>query len=226
MLDLLYRNYVRKWSLIDGYPQCIEDAVKATATVAVPAIQVGLAIDSANDLVLAYEAALRVPAPDGEASDDDYEAAQAVISSASATTIALALWRTPVPEAETVERAAWEAAKATVQAAIAAAAQIPLAEDPRPLPISVSLRQFTQAAAMLALISNDEALSWVKREALPAIMEDMLAAIPEQYRWEARMLLLGALSFEPGNNYVTILSIVKSISDDLLGQLWRLAGAL
>jgi len=206
MLDVLYKDFVRRWTLVDGFPQCIEDAVPSYSTVAMSALQRNAAIQAALTAVEAFEAD-----PESEVSD---------------ATRALALWRTPRPEDGLDERPTWDAARATVEAAIDTAAAIPLSEDPRPLPQSVSVRQFAQAAAQLDLITPDEALAWAKREALPAIMEQMLTAIPDQYRWEGRIMLEGASAFEPGNEFVTMFSVVANVPDDVQGQLWRLAASL
>jgi hypothetical protein len=150
MLELVYKNgsCVRKWSLVDGYPQCIEDAVKAAASAAVPAIQLGLAIDSANDLVLAYELAK---------SNEEADGASDIIAGASAATVALALWRTAKPN-EPEALAAWEAARDTVNAAIDAASQQPLVNDPRPVPSPIKMWAARAVLASLGLLDQASAI--------------------------------------------------------------------
>lgn len=71
-----------------------------------------------------------------------YDAAGAIIAAASATTLALARWRQGEPsEADAEAHAAWATAKADAMAALATEAAKPLANDPRPVPNTVTLFQ-------------------------------------------------------------------------------------
>ncbi len=205
MLDLVYRSFIRRWSLDDnGYPQCVEDAISTSSPLALQTLQRSSAIANAIARVEAYEA------------DNSIEASDA--------TKAFALWRSP--KSEDVNE--WNAARAVVEKDIDEDAAAPLVDDPRPLPTSVSVRQFAQACANMGLISDDEALNWAKHKALPAVMEAMLAVIPTQYQFYARMLVEGAATFEPGNDFVTMFALViqPPMDDDDLAKLWRDAAAL
>jgi hypothetical protein len=114
-----YRSgrYLRRWSLVDGYPRCIADALDtATATTEeVDAVEAGnIAVHDAVEAVEAYKAALGLttgrtapPAlPDLIGFDgntytlpnpalDAWNAAQAVIAAVTPETLALAELRKP-----------------------------------------------------------------------------------------------------------------------------------
>jgi hypothetical protein len=122
-LDILpdrYRSdrYLRRWTLVDGFPRCVEDALDtATASAAdISAAEAGnVAVHDAVAAVEAYEAALAlttgrtpppalasVPMPDGSTYTppnpalDAWQAAQAVLGSVTPETLALAALRKPV----------------------------------------------------------------------------------------------------------------------------------
>jgi hypothetical protein len=115
-----YRSgrYLRRWTLVDGFPRCVEDALDtATASAAdISAAEAGnVAVHDAVAAVEAYEAALAlttgreappalpsVPMPGGGSYTppnpalDAWEAAQAVLGSVTPETLALAALRKPV----------------------------------------------------------------------------------------------------------------------------------
>lgn len=115
-----YRSgrYLRRWTLVDGFPRCVADALDtATASAAdISAAEAGnVAVHDAVAAVEAYEAALAltagrtappafagVPVPGGGSyappnpALDAWQAAQAVLGSVTPETLALAALRKPV----------------------------------------------------------------------------------------------------------------------------------
>ena len=122
-LDILpdrYRSgrYLRRWTLVDGFPRCVEDALDTTTASAadISAAEAGnVAVHDAVAAVEAYEAALAlttgreappalqsVPMPGGGSYTppnpalDAWQAAQAVLGCVTPETLALAALRKPV----------------------------------------------------------------------------------------------------------------------------------
>jgi hypothetical protein len=111
-------RYLRRWSLVEGYPRCVEDALDTTTASAgdISAAEAGnVAVHDVVAAVEAYEAALMLtagrtpppalpsmPMPDGSSYTppnpalDAWEAAQAVLGSVTPETLALAALRKPV----------------------------------------------------------------------------------------------------------------------------------
>jgi hypothetical protein len=124
MADLIlpdrYRagRYLRRWSLVEGYPRCVEDALDTTTASAgdISAAEAGnVAVHDVVAAVEAYEAALALtagrtpppalpsmPMPNGGSYTppnpalDAWQAAQAVLGSVTPETLALAELRKPV----------------------------------------------------------------------------------------------------------------------------------
>jgi hypothetical protein len=115
-----YRSgrYLRRWTLVEGFPRCVEDALDTTTASAgdiAEAEAANIAAHAAVAAVEAYEAALAltagrtpppalasVPMPDGGSYTppnpalDAWQAAQAVLGSVTPETLALAALRKPV----------------------------------------------------------------------------------------------------------------------------------
>jgi hypothetical protein len=115
-----YRSgrYLRRWTLVAGFPRCVEDALDTTTASAgdIADAEAGnLAVHDAVAAVEAYEAALMltagrtpppalasVPMPDGSTYTppnpglDAWQAAQAVLGSVTPETLSLADLRKPV----------------------------------------------------------------------------------------------------------------------------------
>ena len=138
--DLTSNGYVRRWSFVSGEPRCVEDAVPANDAGAVPALQRNAAVRAMVEAVMAYEAALRVPAPDEGADTAVYDAAQAVIAGASYGIEELAM-----------VRAGDEADTAAIDEELDRLSALPLVVDPRPVPVAVSPLQWRKALRVLGL---------------------------------------------------------------------------
>ena len=99
-------------------------------------------------------AAITVPNPLWTA----YNAATALVAGASATTVAHALWRSPMPSGDDAAAlAAWQAARASTLAAWATLAPQPLAHAPRPVPQQVALWQARAVLTSAGVFSQADA---------------------------------------------------------------------
>lgn len=73
----------------------------------------------------------------------------------------------------------------------------PYVAPPAPVPQSISDRQFAHELRIREIITQAEALAFVKTGALPAPLQTLLAGLPSQAaRDDAELLLAGATTFE------------------------------
>jgi hypothetical protein len=101
----------------------------------------------------------------------------------------------------------------------------PVFEDIPP-PNVISDRQFAQQLAVLGTITWEEAISWAARGELPDAMEAAVAALPEEERNPARMLLSSATTYERSHPLVPMLGAILSYDAAELDDLWRAAAVL
>lgn len=164
--DMTSGGYVRRWTLIDGRPRCVDDAIPASDAGAVAALQRNAGVRLLVAAVEALEAARAAGEPDA--------------ADAPAPVLALAGWRAAEPEggqhetdamdAAEAEGAPWETARADALAELDRLAALPLEHDPRPVPASVSPLQMRRAlraaglheavAAYLASAPDDVVEAW------------------------------------------------------------------
>lgn len=102
----------------------------------------------------------------------------------------------------------------------------PKAAEPEPVPASVSRRQFFQALAVKATVSNTEALAAVRTGEIPAAMQTFVDAMPAGDRFAAEMLLSGAATFDRANPLVPSFMVANGMKDADVDDLWRLASTL
>jgi hypothetical protein len=96
-----------------------------------------------------------------------------------------------------------------------------------PVPEVISDRQFAQALAMNGLITEAEALAWVKVGTVPAPLQALVDAIEDsQTRFAANMLLGGAIEFRRNHPLVQQLGAGLGITDAAKDDLWRLGATL
>lgn len=104
------------------------------------------------------------------------------------------------------------------------------AEDLPPLPPSVpetiSDRQFAQQLAVLGTITWEEGIAWAARGDLPPAMEAAVAALPEEQRNPARMLLSSVTTYERSHPLVPMLGAILEYDAAELDDLWRAAAVL
>lgn len=98
--------------------------------------------------------------------------------------------------------------------------------EPQAVPSSISDRQFAQQLAVLGTITEAEALAWAARGELPGAMEMAIAALPEEARFGARMLLSSATTYERNHPLVGALADLLGYDDSELDDLWRAAAIL
>ena len=156
-LDIVYgdMNYVRQWSLVDGYPECLNDAIPPSSPDAAQAIQNWQAIVTLITSVMEYENALLVSNTNLEA----YTEAQTLISTANSVTINHSLWRTDKPS-DIDLLTSWETAGSNVMAEFTTLAYNPIVFDPRPVPQSIALWQAKAVLQSNGLLAGaDEAIA-------------------------------------------------------------------
>lgn len=110
--------------------------------------------------------------------------------------------------------------RAKAEAEYAAEAALPIAMP------TISDRQFFQALAMQGLISQAEALAAVKTGDVPAAMQAVIDALPEEQRFATTMLLSGATTFEFGNPLVGLFAASQGMDDSATRDFWRFAAGL
>ena len=97
---------------------------------------------------------------------------------------------------------------------------------PPPVPQTISDRQFFQQLAISQIITEAEALAAVKTGDLPASLQALVDAMPEQARFNAEMLLSGATTFSRNHPLTTALGQAMGYTSDQIDDLFRAAGAL
>ena len=96
-----------------------------------------------------------------------------------------------------------------------------------PVPQSISDRQFAHVLALQGLISQDEALAWVKTGDVPAALQALVDKIPDPtIKFSAQMLLAGATVFERDHPMTAQLAAGLGMSSEQVDDLWRAAAAL
>ena len=98
--------------------------------------------------------------------------------------------------------------------------------EPEPVPVAISDRQFAQQLAVLGTISEAEAIAWAARGELPEAMEEAIAALPEEDRFSARMLLSSATTYERAHPLVPLLGGLLGYDEAEIDDLWRAAAQL
>ncbi len=97
---------------------------------------------------------------------------------------------------------------------------------PEPVPNSISDRQFFHILAVDGLITEAEALAAVKTGDPPAAFETFIASLPEGQRFNARMLLEGATTFERRHPLTDAFGSMYGMTPEEIDNLWRRASAL
>lgn len=108
---------------------------------------------------------------------------------------------------------------------------VPVLEDipPPPPPNTISDRQFAQALAVLKIITQDEAEAWVGPGVVPAQLMGMVDQLPEAMQFPARMMLIGATTFELSHPTTqALIAGYNAVAPTQLdaGALWTLAASL
>jgi hypothetical protein len=98
---------------------------------------------------------------------------------------------------------------------------------PPPVPQTISDRQFAQVLAMDGLITEEDALAWVKVGTVPARLQALVDAIPDAAaRFSANMLLGGATEFRRDHPMVSQLGAGLAMTDAQIDDIWRIGATL
>lgn len=99
--------------------------------------------------------------------------------------------------------------------------------DPVPVPQVISDRQFFQQAAILGVITQDEALAAVQTGAIPAVLQTVVDGItdPDQ-KFAATMLLSGATIFERYHPFTNAVGAALGWTSDQVDQFFVAASKL
>jgi len=98
---------------------------------------------------------------------------------------------------------------------------------PAHVPQSISDRQFAHGLALQGLISQEDALAWVKTGDVPAALQALVDEIPDPtIKFSAQMLLAGATVFERDHPMTAQLAAGLGMSSEQVDDLWRAAAAL
>lgn len=93
-------------------------------------------------------------------------------------------------------------------------------------PDTISDRQFAQGLAHAGLITHAEALAWVGPGTLPASIAGFLQSLPEQMRFDAEILLVGATQFKRSHPMTATFSAAVGMTPQQLDQFWMMCASL
>lgn len=95
-----------------------------------------------------------------------------------------------------------------------------------PVPETISDRQFAQGLAHQGLISQTEALDWVRTGALPAAVSAFLTGLPPATRFDTEMILSGATEFRRSHPLVSAVGAQAGKTETEIDELWRFCATL
>ncbi|HEY5795407.1 MAG TPA: hypothetical protein VIU82_10355 [Bosea sp. (in: a-proteobacteria)] len=87
--------------------------------------------------------------------------------------------------------------------------------------LPLSPRQFAQGLALAGHITEEEAEEWVGPGTVPAALLDLVANLPGDEQFAARMLLRGATSFEHTHPLTAALAASYGWTPQQTDQFWR-----
>lgn len=238
------KGLIRRWSLVNGEPRALEDALPLDHDDTPTAIGRNVMIFDLLAAVDLYRERIATPTPnlnrqrqtitlegyhyEPEPAWLAYDEMRAALAATPEVVKALDVILTPHapvddPEANAAMLDSRDEANELVQLYIEAAPAIaPLF----PVPVIVSDRQFFHAAALMGVITPAEALEAVKTGTIPALLEQIVAGMPEEPQFNARMVLSGAVEFRRDHPLVQGIGDAIGWTSDQIDDLYRLAGAL
>jgi len=116
--------------------------------------------------------------------------------------------------------------EATDAQRLAAQAVIDAYVPKAPVPDVISDRQFFQQLAVLGIITTDEALAAVGPGDIPAALDALIAQLPPDKQFAARMLLSGATQFDRKHPLVAVFASAFEWNADQIDAFWTAASAL
>lgn len=96
----------------------------------------------------------------------------------------------------------------------------------RPVPDTISDRQFFQQLATDGDITEDEALAAVTVGSMPQKLSDAVASLPAAQQFPAKMLICGATQFQRSNKMVPLLGQALGKDAAALDTIWTAASEL
>lgn len=97
---------------------------------------------------------------------------------------------------------------------------------PPPVPFVISDRQFFEQMAVSGLATEAEAEAAVATGTLPASLAELVALLPEQAQFKARMLLKGATQFYRQHEMTDTIAWLYGWSEAQVDDFFRAAGQL
>jgi hypothetical protein len=98
---------------------------------------------------------------------------------------------------------------------------------PPPVPYTISDRQFAQVLALQGLITEADALAWVKVGTVPEQLQALVDDIDDdQVRFAANMLLGGATEFNRDHPMVAQLGAGLQMTSSQIDDIWRVGAQL
>lgn len=106
--------------------------------------------------------------------------------------------------------------------------QVIAAHDPTKtlVPEAISFRQFFQAAALMGMITQDEALAAARTGEPPAMMKAIIDALPPDQQFTVKMLLASATEFDRHHPLTEQIGHAVGKTDAEIDDFWRMAAKL
>jgi hypothetical protein len=102
----------------------------------------------------------------------------------------------------------------------------PYVPPPPPVPTIISDRQFFQQLAIEERITNQEALDAVKTGDIPAALQSFIDALPTNEKFDAEMLLSGAVEFRRDHPLTIAIGEAQDMTSEQIDDFFRAAAAL
>ncbi|MBP1091948.1 hypothetical protein [Bradyrhizobium diazoefficiens] len=99
----------------------------------------------------------------------------------------------------------------------------PHIEPPPPVPDLISDRQFFQQLAIQGVITQADALAAVKTGEIPAALQTLIDAMPQDQRFGATMIVAGATAFQRNHPLTLAIGQAYGWSSAQIDDLWRAA---
>lgn len=99
-------------------------------------------------------------------------------------------------------------------------------EASRPVPETITDRQFFQQLALQGEITQDEALAAVATGTMPATLAALIDKLPASAQFDAKMKMTGAVEFHRSSGLTKQIAAAKGWTDKQVDDLWTAASSL
>ena len=96
----------------------------------------------------------------------------------------------------------------------------------KPVPASISDRQFAHGLWKQNVITLEEAKAFVKVGEMPPSLAALIGGLPAEMRDDAELLLSGATIFERAHPFTDVIASTFGWSEEATDDFWRFAAAL